>query len=706
MKKGKRIISFVVGLALLGVSSTMVMTACGQTQTTSKAVTVTSLRVEGAKTEYLAGEKFSREGMTVYAVKSDGTEEVVEDYGVSPTRALKVTDTMVIIYYDEVELELPITVAAKAITGLELDVASIELEVNGRKQITATVSPDDATIKDCTYVSDHPEIATVNNSGLVTGVAVGNANITVTTVGLNASGQPISKVVPVVIKATPTTGLEIDVDDIILLANQEKQIGVTVLPTNATNKQVTFESSAPTIASVSSSGLVKALKEGEATITVKTVATGSSGQPFTKSFKVTVLDANTKFAVAFRNTDGTLIQAYKAEQLTEGEVPAFTANAPRKASDNEGVYVFRGFDKEILPYAASSEEITYTAVYQKRQYTITAMSLELVEDKVVYSVTGTSVADNPTVDLRNMYKGGSWTTTTLKQMEPMSYLSDGSWVVKANLLDPANSIFTDTLGGIYIGKFKFNGGSDEDLKELIRNDAKRYRHTAEGEVVEIKDLADDWDGVTGLEDLSEEFQNAIPAPTWDGLNIAYKETTVTYNGIEYKMFANADTWNCVSLMAQKEGAIDATITPQSADVELINNKPYYVVNGTFTGNYSLDDYAKAYGINFQHHQTLGMEDWNYVLGDKTNKFEFDKTLSTFNTSTHQFTAKFLVEPSLFGEQIEGVFLAHSVFNGGEVDNMKITAGTNVIQAGGYEYKILKNSDTWTICCLQVTAITE
>ena len=87
-----------------------------------------------------------------------------------------------------------------------------------------------------------------------------------------------------------------------------------------------------------------------------------------------------------------------------------------------------------------------------------------------------------------------------------------------------------------------------------------------------------------------------------------------------------------------------------------------------------------------------------------NKFEFDKALSSFDTSTHQFTAKFLVEPSLFGEQIAGVFIAHSVFNGGELDNMKITAGTSVIRTSLFEYKILKNSDTWTICCLQVTAL--
>ena len=704
MRKGKRMVSFIVGLALLGVSSTMVITACGGSQQASKAVTVTSLRVEGAKTSYQAGEKFSREGMTVYAVKSDGSEEIVEDYGVSPSRALKVTDTMVLIYYGDVEYELPITVAAKAITGLEVDVTSIELEVNGRKQIKATVSPEDATEQGCTYTSDHPDIASVNETGLVMGVGIGSANITVTTKGLDASGNPMSKVIPVTIIPTATTGLEIDVDDIILLEGEEKQIGVTVLPTNATNKAVTYESSNSTVASVSNTGLVKALKEGDATITIKTNATGSDGQPFKQSFNVSVINSNTKFAVAFRNTDGTLIQAYKADQITEGEVPAFTAKAPRKASDNQGVYIFRGFDKEIVPYVSSSNEVTYTAVYQKRQYTITAMSLELVDDKIIYSVTGTSVADNPQIDLRNMYKGGSWTTETVEQMEPMSYLPDGSWVVKANLLDPANSFLIENLGVIYIGKFRFNNGGDEDLKELIRNDAKRYRHTADGEVIEIKDLSDNWDGVTGLEGLSEEFQNAIPAPTWDGLNIAYKNTTVTYNGFEYKMFANADTWNCVSLMVQKEGAIDATVTPQSADVELINNKPYFVVNGTFTGSYSIDDYQKAYGINLQHHQTLGMDDWNYVLGDKTNKFDFDKSLSSFDTATHQFTAKFLVEPSLFGDAIAGVFLSHSVLNGGELDNMKVTAGTSVIRTSLFEYKILKNSDTWTICCLQVTAL--
>ena len=73
----------------------------------------------------------------------------------------------------------------------------------------------------------------------------------------------------------------------------------------------------------------------------------------------------------------------------------------------------------------------------------------------------------------------------------------------------------------------------------------------------------------------------------------------------------------------------------------------------------------------------------------TNKFDFDKTLSTFNTSTHEFTAKFYMDPSLFTVSVDGIFLAHSVLNDAEADNLKVTAGTNVIQADGHQYEILK-----------------
>ena len=260
--------------------------------------------------------------------------------------------------------------------------------------------------------------------------------------------------------------------------------------------------------------------------------------------------ADTKFAVTFRNTDGTLIQYYFEDQLAVGEVPAFTARTPIKAPDSEGSYVFLGFDKEIVPYEASATEKTYTAVYQKRQYTITGVALEMIGDKLVYSITGTSLEHNPTITMRHMIKGGSWTTSTMKQFGELSYNSDGSWVVKADLLDSDNQFLVDSAGTPFIGKFRFGDSTDdEDLKVLVRYDMLRYRHTLDGRVVEVKELSEDWDGVEGYDDLPEDFKNAIPAPTWDGLDIKFTETIIAApNGHTYKLFANEDTWNCVSLI--------------------------------------------------------------------------------------------------------------------------------------------------------------
>ena len=50
-----------------------------------------------------------------------------------------------------------------------------------------------------------------------------------------------------------------------------RQLNATIEPDNATNKKVTYESDNDEVATVNSSGLVTAIGEGKATITVKTV---------------------------------------------------------------------------------------------------------------------------------------------------------------------------------------------------------------------------------------------------------------------------------------------------------------------------------------------------------------------------------------------------------------------------------------------------
>lgn len=63
-------------------------------------------------------------------------------------------------------------------TAIELSDSTASIAAAGTKQLTASVSPDTATIKTVVWSSSDEEKATVSEDGLVTGVAAGEAIIT------------------------------------------------------------------------------------------------------------------------------------------------------------------------------------------------------------------------------------------------------------------------------------------------------------------------------------------------------------------------------------------------------------------------------------------------------------------------------------------------------------------------------------------------
>ena len=67
------------------------------------------------------------------------------------------------------------------VTSVSVSPTSATINVNGTQQLSATVSPSDATNKSVTWSSSNTSVATVSSSGLVTGVSAGNATITVKT---------------------------------------------------------------------------------------------------------------------------------------------------------------------------------------------------------------------------------------------------------------------------------------------------------------------------------------------------------------------------------------------------------------------------------------------------------------------------------------------------------------------------------------------
>ena len=116
-----------------------------------------------------------------------------------------------------------------------------------------------------------PAGLTLNNGGMITGTPTTVATSTFTVTATNAYGSD-SRELSIKISPPDTvsvTGVTLDKDSLTLTEGNTAQLTATVKPDNATNKNVTWTSSDETVATVTD-GLVTALKEGTATITVTT----------------------------------------------------------------------------------------------------------------------------------------------------------------------------------------------------------------------------------------------------------------------------------------------------------------------------------------------------------------------------------------------------------------------------------------------------
>ena len=153
-------------------------------------------------------------------------------------------------------------VLAESVT---LDQTTMELTVNGTGKLTATVKPDETTVKTIQWSSSDEAVATVGADGTVTALKEGSAVITA-----KCGEKSAECTVTVKAEAVMPTSITMEPTTLSLTVGQTYVLIATVLPENATNKSVTWSSDAPTIAEVLSDGTVTAKSAGIATITAKT----------------------------------------------------------------------------------------------------------------------------------------------------------------------------------------------------------------------------------------------------------------------------------------------------------------------------------------------------------------------------------------------------------------------------------------------------
>lgn len=151
--------------------------------------------------------------------------------------------------------------------GITLSSATLSVKPGSTGTIIANVAPADTENKKVTYTSSNTKVATVSSTGVVKGIKVGTAVVTVKT----TDGTNISKTCLVTVE-NPVAGVKLNKTKADVKVGKTVALKTTVSPSTATNKTVTWTSSNPSVATVSLTGVVTGKKAGKVKITVTTVS--------------------------------------------------------------------------------------------------------------------------------------------------------------------------------------------------------------------------------------------------------------------------------------------------------------------------------------------------------------------------------------------------------------------------------------------------
>ncbi|RYP99140.1 alpha-amylase [Bifidobacterium pseudolongum subsp. globosum] len=184
------------------------------------------------------------------------------------------------------------------VTSVSISGGNFSLKEGASKQLSATVSPSNATDRAVSWVSSNATVATVSTNGTVKALKAGTVTITATAGGKSASvtvtvtkqSDPVVPVSSVTISGTGVSGNRATIN-----VGAGLNLTATVAPSNATDRAVSWSTSDASVATVSSTGAVRGVKAGMATITATaggkeaaiTVTVKAGSSPVLQSVSIT-----------------------------------------------------------------------------------------------------------------------------------------------------------------------------------------------------------------------------------------------------------------------------------------------------------------------------------------------------------------------------------------------------------------------------------
>lgn len=300
----------------------------------------------------------------------------------------------------KVDLDGTIALTAIKISPMRKTLTSI----GATHQMEAEFTPENATNQEITWNSSDESVAAIDDEGVVTAKSEGFTMITAE----SADGKVVSEEARITVlvddESVPVSKITLNKDKLELKKGQEETLKVSITPEDATNQNVIWSTSAPEIATVSSQGTVKAVKAGEAVITV----TSEEDSDIKAEAVVTVLDdaaAPKTFIVIFHANDGGAA-APKKVSVSQGNI--VTAPSVKRTG-----YNFAGWYQDAAgktPYNLKAPVNANLTLYAKWNPIICKVSFNTNNGTSVASqdIPYNSLAKKPADPKKTGYKFVDW----------------------------------------------------------------------------------------------------------------------------------------------------------------------------------------------------------------------------------------------------------------------------------------------------------